>query len=153
MTGKKPESPKNFNDCVSRDELTTLLGEQTKFMMDEFAKLTKNINDLGTQIAYVEHHHEHHEDEDDEEVKDKDGDDDYARHRERERDDDRLNFNHRGMSGNRERGNNDSFAKTKFTMIPFASNADPEAYLDLELAVKQKLQVTQHLFVVTQNDS
>jgi hypothetical protein len=30
------------------------------------------------------------------------------------------------------------FAKTKFTMIPFTVNADPEAYLDWELAVEQK---------------
>ena len=30
------------------------------------------------------------------------------------------------------------FATTKFTMILFAGTADPEAYLDWELAVKQK---------------
>jgi hypothetical protein len=42
------------------------------------------------------------------------------------------------MGGNRNHGNNDPFAKTKFTMIPFAGNADPEAYLDWELAVEQK---------------
>ena len=42
------------------------------------------------------------------------------------------------MGGNQNRGNNDPFAKAKFTMIPFAGTADPEAYLDWELAVEQK---------------
>jgi hypothetical protein len=40
------------------------------------------------------------------------------------------------MGGNRNPGNNDPLAKTIFTMIPFAGNADPEAYLDRELAVE-----------------
>jgi len=51
---------------------------------------------------------------------------------------DHLRHNRYGMGGNRNRGNNDPFAKAKFTMIPFAGNADPEAYLDWELAVEQK---------------
>jgi hypothetical protein len=34
------------------------------------------------------------------------------------------------MGGNHNHGNNDPFAKTKFTMIPFTGTADPEAYLD-----------------------
>jgi hypothetical protein len=38
--------------------------------------------------------------------------------------------------GNHNHGNNDPFAKTKFTMIPFVSNADPEAYLDWEHAIE-----------------
>nr|XP_034605584.1 uncharacterized protein LOC117865481 isoform X2 [Setaria viridis] len=50
-----------------------------------------------------------------------------------------LRCNRHGMGGNyHHRGTNDPFAKTKFTMIPFAGNADPEAYLDWELAVEQK---------------
>jgi hypothetical protein len=40
--------------------------------------------------------------------------------------------------GNQNRGNNDPFAKVKFTMIPFDGNADPEAYLDWEVVVEQK---------------
>jgi hypothetical protein len=42
------------------------------------------------------------------------------------------------IGGNQNRGNNDPFAKVKFTKIPFAGSADPEAYLDWELAVNQK---------------
>jgi hypothetical protein len=34
------------------------------------------------------------------------------------------------MRGNHNHGNNDPFAKTKFTMIPFAGTVDPEVYLD-----------------------
>jgi len=48
------------------------------------------------------------------------------------------------MGGNHNRGNNDSFAKTKFSMIPFASTTDPEAYLDWKLTVEQKF--NSHLF-------
>ena len=43
------------------------------------------------------------------------------------------------MGGNQNRGNNDPFAKAKFTMIPFAGTADPEAYLDWELGVEKKI--------------
>ena len=38
--------------------------------------------------------------------------------------------NHNRGGGNQNRGNNDPFAKVKFSMIPFAGNADPEVYLD-----------------------
>jgi len=41
------------------------------------------------------------------------------------------------MGGNNY-GNNDSFAKIKFSLPPFAGNVNPEAYLDWELAVQQK---------------
>jgi len=49
----------------------------------------------------------------------------------------RYNFHHRGMGGNNH-GNNDPFAKIKFSLPPFAGNVDPEAYLDWELTVQQK---------------
>ena len=42
------------------------------------------------------------------------------------------------MGGNQNRGNNDPFARAKFTMIPFAGSADPEVYLNWENAVDQK---------------
>ena len=45
----------------------------------------------------------------------------------------RLNFNRHGMGGN-----NDPFSKTKFKIPPFSGSADPEAYLDWEMAVDQK---------------
>ena len=53
-----------------------------------------------------------------------------------DRDANRLDRNRFGMGGNHNRGNNDPFAKAKFAMIPFAGSADPEAYLDWELAVE-----------------
>ena len=49
-----------------------------------------------------------------------------------------LRRNRQGMGGNQNRGNDDPFAKAKFSMIPFAGNADPEAYLDWEIVVDQK---------------
>src|SRR6185503_10706221 len=82
-SGKGEESPTDFNECVSKDELKKLVDDEDR-------------------DAY------------------------------------RLRCNRQGMGGNQNRGNNDSFAKTKFTMIPFAGTADPEAYLDWEIAVEQK---------------
>ena len=41
------------------------------------------------------------------------------------------------MGGNNQ-GNNDLFSKTKFKIPPFSGSADPEAYLDWEMAVDKK---------------
>ena len=89
-----------------------------------------NINGLVTRLEHVEQHppqqrHRRHppngyEDEDEDAILDDDEDHDAYR----------LWRNSQGMGGNHSRGNNDSFAKTKFTMIPFAGTADLEAYLD-----------------------
>ena len=43
------------------------------------------------------------------------------------------------MGGNQKNGNNDPFAKAKFTMIPFAGTADPKAYLDSNLLLNKNL--------------
>ena len=50
----------------------------------------------------------------------------------------RYNFNRRGMGGNNH-GNNDPFAKIKFSLPLFPGNVDPKAYLDWELAVQKNL--------------
>jgi len=49
-----------------------------------------------------------------------------------------YNFNRHGMGGNNH-GNNDPFAKIKFSLSPLVGSVDPEAYLDWELTVQQKL--------------
>ena len=96
----------------------------------------RSINELVTRLEHVEQHpprqrhrrhpHDGDEDEDEDVVLDDDEDRDaYCLRRNRQR-----------MGGNYNRGNNDSFAKTKFTMIPFAGTADPEAYLDWELTIE-----------------
>ena len=41
------------------------------------------------------------------------------------------------MGGNNQ-GNNDPFSKTKFKIPPFSGSADPEAYLDWEMAIDKK---------------
>ena len=48
----------------------------------------------------------------------------------------RLRCNRQGIEGNHNHGNNNPFAKAKFTIIPFAGTADPKAYLDWKLAVE-----------------
>ena len=101
----------------------------------------RSINGLVTRIEHVEQqppprrHRLQPHDGDEEEDEDVDLDDDA-------RDADRLRRNRQGMGGNQNHGNNDPFAKAKFSMIPFAGNADPEAYLDWELAVDQNLNPT-----------
>jgi hypothetical protein len=83
-------------------------------------ELTRNVNNLVTRIEQLEHRPPPHraDDIDADDFGDEDADaDGYARCR--------LNFNRRGMGGN-----NDPFAKIKFSLPPFAGNVDPEAYLD-----------------------
>jgi len=117
-------SPTDFNDCVSKDELTAFITEQRNLITE----LTHNVNNLVTRIEQVEQRpHSHHGDDEDAygdlsdpEDMDDDGD---ARNRRR------YNFNHRGMGGNNH-GNNDPFAKIKFSVPLFAGHVDPEAYLD-----------------------
>jgi len=143
MTGKDTsgESPKDFNECVSKGELKQLVKDQRTYMDEKFKELMQNITNLGTRIEHVEQrsppwqHRRQPHDGDEEEDEDVDLDDDA-------RDADHLRRNRQGMGGNQNHGNNDPFAKAKFSMIPFAGNADPEAYLDWELAVDQNLNPT-----------
>jgi hypothetical protein len=83
-------------------------------------ELTRNVNNLVTRIEQLEQRPPPHR------ADDEDAD---ARRR--------LNFNRHGMGGNNH-GNNDPFAKIKFSLPPFAGNVDPKAYLDWKLAVQQK---------------
>jgi hypothetical protein len=95
-------------------------------------ELTRNVNNLVTRIEQLEQRCPPHraDDEDADAFGDEDADADGDARR-------RLNFNRRSMGGNNH-GNNDPFAKIKFSLSPFAGNVDPEAYLDWELAVQQK---------------
>jgi hypothetical protein len=120
----------DFNDCVSKGELTTFITEQHNLMTE----LTRNVNNLVTRIEQLEQRPPPHRADDVDDDAGDFGDDDadadgYARRR--------LNFNRRGMGGNIQ-GNNDPFAKIKFSLPPFAGNVDPEAYLDWVFAVQQK---------------
>ena len=137
MTGseKGGESPTDFNECISKDELKKLVDDQRTYIDVKFDKLMRTINGLVTRVEHVEqcshprrHRRQPYEDADNE---DEDADLDADAH-----DANRLRRNRQGMGGNQNRGNNDPFAKAKFTMIPFAGTTDPEAYLDWELAVE-----------------
>jgi hypothetical protein len=93
-------------------------------------ELTRNVNNLVTRIEQLEQRPppHHADDEDADAFGDEDADaDGHARRR--------FNFNRRGMGGNNH-GNNDPFAKIKFSLPPFAGNVDLEAYLDWELVVQ-----------------
>ena len=139
-SGKGGESPTDFDECVSKDELKKLVDDQRTYMMvmrmRKFNEMMRSINGVVTRLEHIEQHpprqwHRRHppdgdEDEDEDSVLDDDEDHDAYR----------LRRSRQGMGGNHNRGNNDSFAKNKFTMIPFVGTADPEAYLDWELAVE-----------------
>jgi hypothetical protein len=121
-------TPTDFIECVSKGELTTFMTEQRNLMTER----TRNVNNLVTRIEQLEQRPPPHraDDEDADAFGDEDANaDDDARRR--------LNFHRCGMGGNNH-GNNDPFAKIKFSLPPFAGNIDPEAYLDWELVVQQK---------------
>ena len=119
-------TPTDFNECVSKGELATFMTEQRNLMTE----LTRNVNNLVTRIEQLEQRPPPYraDDEDADAFGDEDAYADGGARR-------RLNFNRRGMGGNNH-GNNDPFAKIKFSLPPFAGNVDPEAYLDWELAVQ-----------------
>jgi hypothetical protein len=102
-------------------------------------ELMCNVNNLVTDIEQIEQYPQSHR----HDVEDADADGDLSDHEDADVDGDARNhhcykFNRRGMGGNNH-GNNDPFATIKFSLPPFARNVDPEAYLDLELVVQQKL--------------
>ena len=84
MTGKDTsgESPKDFNECVSKGELKQLVKDQRTYMDEKFKELMQNITNLGTRIEHVEqrpprrpHQRQPHDgDEDDDEDADLDDD-------------------------------------------------------------------------------
>ena len=119
----------DFNECVSKNELQKLADDQRTYIDGKFDELMRTINGLVTRVEHVEQrppprrHRRQPYDDDDDEDEDADLDADA-------RAADRLRRNRQGMGGNQNCGNNDPFAKAKFTMIPFAGTADPEAYLD-----------------------
>ena len=135
MPGTGGKSPTDFNKCVSKNELQKLVDDQRTYIDEKFDELMRTINGLVTRVEHVEQHplprwHRHQPyGDDDEEDEDANLDDDACAA-------DRLRRNRQGMGGNQNRGNNDPFAKEKFNMLSFASTADPEAYLDWELAVE-----------------
>jgi hypothetical protein len=91
----------DFNECVSKDELTTFMTEQRNLMTE----LTRNVNNLVTRIEQLEQRPPPHcaDDEDADAFGDEDANADSDARR-------RLNFNRHGMGGNNH-GNNDPFAK------------------------------------------
>jgi len=125
-------SPMAFNDCVSKGELIAFITVHRNLMNE----MTCNVNNLVTRIEQIEQRPQSHhgDDEDaDRDLSDHDDMDDDGDARNRRH----YNFNHRGMRGNNH-GNNDPFAKIKFSLPPFVGNVDPEAYLDWEIVVQQK---------------
>ncbi|KAG2538416.1 hypothetical protein PVAP13_9NG430214 [Panicum virgatum] len=110
MSGTEGESPTDFNECVSKNELQRLIDDQRTYIDGKFDELMRTINGLVTRVEHVEQHpppRRHRcqpygdaDDEDEDANLDADA-----------RDVDHLRCNCQGMGGNQNRGNNDPFAK------------------------------------------
>ena len=109
------DTPTDFNNCVSKNELRVILD-------DKFNEILQQITNLAKKIEDVEQRHPEPRPEDaadDDLSKEEDGNAEAkaeakARWRaEDARNRNWLNFNRRGMGGNNQ-GNNDHFSKTKF---------------------------------------
>jgi len=88
-------SPTDFNDCVSKGELTTFITEQRNLMTE----LTRNVNNLVTCVEQIEQRTQSHRGDDE------DADGNLSDHKDVDDDGDarnrcRYNFNRRGMGGN-----------------------------------------------------
>ena len=136
------DTPTNFNDSVSKNELFAVLDDKSNEILQQITNLAKRIEDVEQR-----HPKPCPEDADDDDLKgedaeEDDGDAEAEAEAEAQRADDarnrnRLNFNRCGMGGNNQ-GNNDPFSKTKFKIPPFSGSADPEVYLDWEMVVDKK---------------
>ena len=111
------DTPTDFNDCVSKNELRAVLD-------DKFNEILQQITNLAKRIEDVEQWHPepHPKDDDDDLSEEDDGDVDAEAEAQRRAEDarnrNRLNFNRHGMGGNNQ-GNHDPFSKTKFKIPPF----------------------------------
>jgi len=109
MPGTGGESPTDFNECVSKNELQKLVDDQRNYIDGKFDELMRTINSLVTRVEYVEQRHppRRHRRQPDEDDDDEDEDADLDADA---RAADRLRRNCQGMGGNQNRGNNDPFA-------------------------------------------
>ena len=106
------DTPIDFNDCVSKNELRAVLD-------DKFNEILQQITNLAKRIEDVEQWHPEPRPEEDDDDLSKEDDGDVEAEAEAQwraedaRNRNRLNFNWHGMWGNNQ-GNNDLFSKTKF---------------------------------------
>ena len=58
MTGsdKGGESPTDFNECVSKDELKKLVDDQRTYIDGKFNEMMRSTNGLVTWLEHVEQH-------------------------------------------------------------------------------------------------
>ena len=54
MSGTEGESPTDFNECVSKNELQRLVDDQRTYIDGKFDELMRTINSLVTRVEYVE---------------------------------------------------------------------------------------------------
>ena len=99
------DTPTDFNDCVSKNELRAILD-------DKFNEILQQITNLAKRIEDVEQRHPEPRTEDDEDDGDAEAEAEAQRRAEDARNCNRLNFNRRGMGGNNQ-GNNDPFSKNQ----------------------------------------
>jgi hypothetical protein len=143
-------TPKDFNKCVSQDQLREAIEQGQKVMTDTITqaltaaikdlklpetieRLDKRISTLTDRVVALETCPPSSDDE--EVVYDVHGNIDEAATKDK-RLRRRLRNNTRGMGGIRP--HDDPYAKVKFTIPSFSGHYDAEGYLDWEMTVEQK---------------
>jgi hypothetical protein len=161
---EQTNSPKNFNECVSRAQLQAAMEESQRGMNDAIKKavtnalidlklgssierLDRQISALTDKVTSLENRLPNEDDMggnnmDEDAVFDKDGNIDAAASRTMMLRC-RLRENRRGMGGHRHQGHaqhasDDPYAEVKFKIPPFSGHYDAEGYLDWEMTVEQK---------------
>ena len=56
MPGTGGESPTDFNECVSKNELQKLVDDQRTYINGKFDELMRTVNGLVTWVEHVEQH-------------------------------------------------------------------------------------------------
>ena len=53
-SGKGGESPTDFNECVSKDELKKLVDDQRTYIDGKFNEMMRSINGVVTRLEHIE---------------------------------------------------------------------------------------------------
>ena len=55
-SGKGGESPTDFNECVSKDELKKLVDDQRTYIDGKLNEMMRSINGVVTRLEHIEQH-------------------------------------------------------------------------------------------------
>ena len=53
---KGGDSPSDFNECVSKDELKRLVDDQRTYIDEKFNEMLRSVNGVVTRLEHIEEH-------------------------------------------------------------------------------------------------